>query len=278
MTSDDLSISFLHRFDQGIESYGVNTGDPQAFLGVTVLGGEILVADFIANEIQRFLPDGSYVGPFASASEPTFLESDSSGNVYTTPFSIGPPVATRYDSTGTPTQSFVGVSEFAGIDADAAGNVYIVDNAFMESSLRKYAPDGTFLNSTPFPGQAQDLSIDEASNLLYAADASGSADGIKIYDISGAAPGLVGMISTPTTTNLLGIHFAAESGNILVTQFDGIDPRGLEYSSGGVLLREYRTARPDFALDITTFIPEPGSLSLVVVAMIALGFNARRRS
>jgi hypothetical protein len=213
----------------------------------------------MTNVIQRFAPDGTYLGVFASPSaSPSYLESDRSGNVYTTtieelPFPhTGSWLSFRFDSSGALTRTFFGGGR--GIDADAAGNVYIAGNGILE----KFAPNGTPLNTTMLGSiSPQDLSIDEATNRLYLATDS---DGIKIFDIAGAAPNLVGSIPTPANAAIFGVHYAAESGNILTTDLGlgSNDPRGLEYSPSGQLLHEYRPAGVELAWDITTFsAPEP---------------------
>lgn len=283
----DTSISRLFRFDNGAQTFAVNTGGPDTFLGVSVLNGEVLVAEYNDNAIQRFSPDGTYLGMFATTASPTFLESDSNGNVYTNPSSLGPPVATRFNSSGVVTQTFSHptMNQNAGMDADATGNVYVADIAAGGSgaatTLFKFAPDGTFINST-FLGSmiARDVAIDEASNRLFIIDA-GSTTGIKIFDISGAAPVAAGSIATPADATMEGIHFAAKSGNILATDFGfGIPlnhPRGFEFSPGGTLLWTYVPAPAEFAFDITTFvIPEPASLNLLFAGMLALASISRR--
>jgi hypothetical protein len=279
MTSD-VSPSFqskLFRFDAGIETFGVAAGSPvaSAFHGVTVLNGQLLIADFSSDEIRRYAPDGTQLAPFAAITTPTFLESDRSGNVYTNPSALGPPVATRFNSSGVATQLFTHASmtEQAGLDADAAGNVYIADRSGGTSSIFKFAPNGAFIGSTSMGSvRPRDLAIDEASNRLYIADES-SALGIRIFDISGPAPLLVGGIGTPAGAQINGVHFAAESGNILATDWGFVsgDARGLEYSPLGILLREYRPTDAEVAMDITTMIPEPSSVALLFTALLGLG-------
>src|SRR3972149_1911707 len=69
MTADDFNLpgrSRLYRFDSGAPSFAVYTGANAGFQGVTTLGSNVLVADYIGEKIQRFSPDGTYLGPFAS--------------------------------------------------------------------------------------------------------------------------------------------------------------------------------------------------------------------
>jgi DNA-binding beta-propeller fold protein YncE len=280
MTADDETFtSHVHRFDNGSQTYAVNTGGFDAFQGVTTLNGEVLVADFVADAIQRFSPSGTYLGTFGSpGGSPTFLESDSSGNVYTTllafPIPPGMGSAVRLNSAGAITGTF---AADRGIDADAVGNVYAINTGM----LVKYAPNGVFINSIAVGTSAWDLAIDESGSRLFLSDQGNT---VSIYDISGAIPSLSASLVTPASADIVGVHFASESGNILVTDhgFGSLDPRGLEYSPSHVLLDEYR---PTFggevvlqAWDITTFpIPEPSSMLLVVAGVVAAGISARRQ-
>jgi DNA-binding beta-propeller fold protein YncE len=198
--------------------------------------------------------------------------------VYTTPFGLGPAVATRFDSTGVVTQTFtLNAPILSGIDADTAGNVYIA--TYSSGTIEKFTPDGIFLNSTVIGGHVDDIAIDEVGQRLFVAREFGAGVGIKVFDIAGPEPVFMHDITTPVQSMAVGIHFAAESGNILVTDFGGIslDPRGLEYSPAGVLLAEYRPAGAGVAWDITTFVvPEPSSAALLLVG--SLGFALRRRT
>jgi probable HAF family extracellular repeat protein len=271
--------SRLVSFDSGTQSFMTDTGGARSFGGVTILNIEVLVADAGAGQIQRFDPDGSYVEPFASpgAGATYYLESDSDDNVYTTAgggyagFS-----AIRFNSDGAVTGTFYHprMAFSRGIDADASGNVYVVGSPFDDWDLLKFASDGTFLNSIPLTLRASDISIDEVNQRLYLAG-----DGIRIYDISGAVPVLAGAIVTPVNSSINGVHYAAESGNILATDFGTFsgDPRGLEYSPLGTLIAEYRLTNAYLALDIITMVPEPGSMGLVLLTFTGFGLTRSRR-
>src|SRR5262245_7118138 len=66
------SESRLYRFDNGVQSFSVSTGGVATFHGVVAHNGNVLVADFSPDKIQRFSPSGTYLGVFASIGEPTF--------------------------------------------------------------------------------------------------------------------------------------------------------------------------------------------------------------
>jgi hypothetical protein len=269
--------SSVHRFDYGIQTSTFGPGGG-AFHGVTIHNNNVLVADFTGDAIRRISPTGASLGDFASIASPTFLESDRSGNVYTNPSVLGAPVATRFNSSGVVTQTFShpSMAENAGMDADAAGNVYIAGFT-QTTAIFKFAPDGTFINSTPLGAlRARDLAIDEAGNRLFLTD-TGSPIGIKIFDISGAIPVMTGGIATPLGATIEGVHFAAETGRILATDFGlpSNDPRGFEFSPSGTLLWTYEPTG-NLAFDITTHvIPEPMSAGLMFAG--AFGWHLLNR-
>jgi hypothetical protein len=90
---------------------------------------------------------------------------------------------------------------------------------------------------------------------------------------------LAGVIVTPVNSSINGVHYAAESRNVLATDsgyYSG-DPRGLEYSPLGTLIAEYRPTNDVSARDIITMVPEPGSMGLVSLAFAGLGITRSRR-
>jgi hypothetical protein len=272
--------SKLVRFDSGVETFSVNAGASSAFQGVAPLGGNLLVADYINEAIQRFSPTGAYLGQFAAFTNPTFLESDNAGNVYTSHSALGPSDAvTRFNSLGVVTQTYGSGNSGSvrGIDADAAGNVYVAQSFGGSGSLSKYAANGTFLNSVALNFSPFDLSIDEIGQQLYLADGAIGGPGIRILDISGAMPSSIGSIATPAAERGVGIHYSPSSNTVLLTTETALGGHGLEYSLAGALLDEYAVADTIFMLDITTMpIPEPSSLALLMVGVVGVGLLGRR--
>lgn len=283
MTADEATgpSSQLHGFYQANEVFAVDASTASAFQGVSTLKGDVLVADYGEEVIQRFDIGGNLLTPFASIQDPTFLESDSSNNVYTTASSLGPAVATRFDYTGTVTQTYSSPTgqEFRGIDADSSGNVYIaVQYANPTSySIEKYDAAGTFLSSTPVDATPFDLAIDEAGKRLFLADEDPATGGIKVYGISGAAPVYMNSIPVPTDSVMSGVSYSSNLDRILVTDSGAISdtPRGWDMSPDGYIFNTYIPSGADVAFDIIR-VPEPSSLMLALLAISGVTWYRRR--
>ena len=87
--------------------------------------GNILVADYTLSLIRQFSPTGVALANFAAFADPTFLESDRVGNVYTNPSALGAPVSTRFNAAGAITQTYTHATmvQNAGVDADVRARV-----------------------------------------------------------------------------------------------------------------------------------------------------------
>jgi hypothetical protein len=267
--------NLLIRFDDGIQTFAVGTGEISAFQGLTVLDNEVLVADYhtTVRAIQRFSLDGQYLGKFAVSDSAMYLESDRQGNVYAAGF-LRTAVATRFNSLGVVTQTFShpDLVRLNGIDADNEGNVYIVSRRSQDDvRLFKFAQDGTFLNSTLLGATpARDLAIDESGRQLFLAiDAGTITERIQVFDISGGVPTFVDSIATPPSASLLGVHFAPRTSNILATQWI-TTPRGLEYSPNGTFLAQYVVTGGRNVFDIATLpVPEPEMTVIILAGILA---------
>jgi hypothetical protein len=275
--------STLNRFDNGIQTFAVGSG---SFSGVNLLGGNVLVADYTSDRIQRFSPTGTLLSPFVLFDSPTYLETDNVGNVYATQIGGTTPIATatRFNSAGTITGTFQVPSTFSlgGVDADADGNTYIIKKS-ASAEIVKFDSAGTLLNSTPVLTGADDVSIDEVGKRMFIANETNSASSILIYDISGAAPVFTGSIAGPPGSVLVGVSYTPGSGNILAADFGlrttGLDmPRGYEFSPSGVLLRTYIPTSAQFAFDIIAYqVPEPSTILCIAMALPGMAFVRRRR-
>jgi DNA-binding beta-propeller fold protein YncE len=252
--------SRIIRFDAGAESSSSVVHENAYFM--TALNGSLIVAGT------------------------NYIETDSKGNIYLgPPRGLRPTAAVRFTADGSVTQTFnvpYG-SGFNGIDADADGNVYLLQSGYLNNYLYKFAPDGTFLNHTllSFVVSGNDIAIDEVGKRLFVADEFGGNQGIKIFDISGATPTYMSSITTPDNSNYFGIDYAEESGDVLVADLGYLshDPRGVEYSPNGTLLREYRAFNQGTVFDIVAMrVPEPSTAALLVIgcAVFARRLAGRR--
>lgn len=279
--SDTFGVDWnLHGFDGESEVFASGAASNSAFHGVTVLGSDVLVADYTEEVIQRFDTNGNLLTPFASIQDPTFLESDSAGYVYTNPGPLGSATATRFDSAGAVSQTFVSPTggSFRGIDADANGNVYVaVASGTSSFAIEKYDASGTFLSSSPITGVAFDLAIDEAGERLFVVDETPTTGGIQIYGISGAAPMYMGDIPVASDAVMSGVSFSAELGTVFATDLGTVsdNPRGWELALDGTVLQTFTPTGAGVAFDIVR-VPEP---STCVIALMAIGGAAwyRRR-
>lgn len=280
---DPVPESNVYRFDFGMLSQTFNTGPSAAYQGIARhFFNQYLVADYGADAIQIYYDTGDYVGSFTNVTDPTFVETDSSHNIYVTS-GLGSMAATRLDAGGFVSQTFThpDLDGYRGIDADSDGNVYIANSAGPGTqSLFKFAPDGTFISNTSLGSiNPYDISIDETGERLIMADQD-STHGVKIFDISGPVPTLVDSILT-LGSSIVGVYYAPESGNILAAELAHAlieVPSGYEFSpDGDTLLATYTLAGAALGWDIVTApqIPEPASAALMLVAVGACGFRRR---
>ena len=134
-----------------METFAVTAGSNPRFQGVTILGDALLVADAAADAIQRFSFDGDLLSPFASLTDPSYVETDAAGNVYVTSKNGLDVELRRMDSSGNVVWSYVVTTKndinFRGVDADRNGNVYLVIDYLQQTDIlhqftpRRYALD-----------------------------------------------------------------------------------------------------------------------------------------
>lgn len=265
----------LYGFDEETEVFATQSGADSAFHGAVILNDIVLVADYRSESIRRFSLSGGLLSDFANITDPVFLEVDRTKNVYVTHNSLGPAVATRFDSTGNVTGTYIAprVGYFNGIDSDALGNVYVVFqvSGSQNHEIQKFASDGTFLGSLPIDGNAFDMAIDEANGRLFLADSDAGA-GVHVYDISGNLPVFDRSIAVSANTEAYGLHYSSELGTLFVSDFGELsgDPRGFQIDLDGNVLATYRPQGAELVFDITHRVPEPASLLLVIGGLLAL--------
>src|SRR5579864_661662 len=200
--------------------------------------GNVYVADFNNNVVDRFSGTGAFLGAFISSGllEPTGLAFGPDGNLYIANFGAGNnSYIARFDSSGNPVDgspfvpSSTGLFDPEGIAFGFDGNLYIADssNDALDQVIRTTGAFSTLVSAgcpaTPFTNP-QGVALGPDHN-LYVSDAGfgcanpsipgGSADfGVYKYDTSGNLLGnFIGpnVLSTP-----IDLAFGPD-GNLYVT-------------------------------------------------------------
>lgn len=225
------------RFATGWGSPGPGAGQFTTPRGIASDGaGSVYVSDPATDRVQRFDPDGTFLGAFgATGAGPGqftgagHVAADAFGSVYVT--DPGNARVQKFTSAGALVLSWgsrgTGDGQFqapAGIAVDSLGNVYVVDA--QANRVQRFTPDGAFDlawgGTGVLPGQfssAQDVAVDVfgdvyvvdgAANrvqkftadgaLLFAWGSSGAGDG-QFNGPSGIAAGVGGNVFVADTGN-----------------------------------------------------------------------------
>ncbi|MEO7723607.1 MAG: NHL repeat-containing protein, partial [Chthoniobacterales bacterium] len=135
-----------------------------------------------ANTIERFAPDGTALGVFASTglSNSKGLAFDRQGFLYAANFAAN--TIEKFAPDGTDLGIFANVLQPTGLAFDAAGNLHVASSANL---IRRFAPDGAELSSftSPTLKDPQGLAFDSLGKLHVANRASGF---IQVFSPGGA--------------------------------------------------------------------------------------------
>jgi len=233
--------------------------------------GNLYVADVSLNQIEKFAPDGTYVGVFASGNlqNVVSLAFDSAGNLYAS--SEGTNTIERFSATGVDLGVFAsGLNGPAGIAFDGAGNLYVANG--LGGTVEKFSANGTdlgHLSSSALTGPVG-LAFDSAGNLYVGNYANGQGAGsIEKFSSAGLDLGIF-------ATNLdfpSGLAFDSQ-GNLYVANGSGFTIE--EFSSTGADLGRFTTlAGHPYFLALTddsghplalppASVPEPTSLAFLL--------------
>ena len=161
-----------------------------------------------ANTIEKFTPDGTDLGVFASVglNLPLGLAFDSAGNLYVA--NNGANTVRKFAPNGTDLGVFANVIRPTGLAFDSAGNLYVGHTG---NTIARFAPGGAPL--APFVSSAllnsQGLAFGSAGNLYVASNAT---DSIEIFSPDGTD---LGQLASTGLSGPVGLAFD-NSGNLYV--------------------------------------------------------------
>jgi sugar lactone lactonase YvrE len=223
-----------------VANFGVNTitkydanGNGSPFTGAFVNGpygvaldsGGNLYVSTNNNTIEKFAPDGTDLGVFASTglNNAMGLAFDGSGNLYAANF-VGNTIE-RFAPDGTDLGVFATVIRPTGLAFDTAGNLYVAN---FGNTILRFTPNGNSLGTFAKTGlnNPEGLAFDSLGN-LYAAN-NGS-DTVEIFSASGAD---LGSLATAGLSGPIGLAFDSANNlyvvNNLNATIEQITPSGTE--------------------------------------------------
>jgi DNA-binding beta-propeller fold protein YncE len=169
--------------------------------------GNVYVANYNGFNVKKFNSSGTLLTTFSTSGRPEGMSFAPNGdllvNIYTGTFAN---TIRRYDSTGAFVNTFAsggGLNNPYGVVQDIADNIYVSN--LTGSSILKYSPGGTLLDSVALGHNGYDITINELGELL-ASDPSGNR--IRRFDLdlnligtfatTAAAPTYLAFIPEPT--------------------------------------------------------------------------------
>ncbi len=176
-----------------------------------------------SNKIEKFAPDGTDLGVFASTgiNFAMGLAFDRNGNLYAANF-IGNTIE-KFSPNGTDLGVFANVISPTGLAFDGAGNLYVAN---LGTRVDRFAPDGTPLGTfaTVNLNNPEGLAFDSGGNLYVANNGS---DSIEIFSPSGAH---LGEITSPNLSGPIGLAFDSAENlyavNSLTSTIEKFTPAG----------------------------------------------------
>ena len=276
----DAAESFLYvntTGSGGVEQYDrdgtVTSNFPgiQQVRGVAFdLFGNLFAVDdsnLLGHRILKFAPDGS-MSVFADSGlfQPKGLAFDSAGYLYVG--DAANDTVFRYASSGTRVAfAQISMSGPRGMAFDDAGYLYIANSRL--NTIERFAPNGTHSTfASTGLNNPHGLAFDR-SGFLYAANLN--RDSIEKFAPDGSHT-LFATYSSPVPIGAYGLAFDEEGILFVSDIFDGSI---LKFGPDGTLLGEFANSSAPAFITFGPQIPEPGTISLVLMS-IAFAALARR--
>ncbi|MGB8340533.1 MAG: NHL repeat-containing protein [Chthoniobacterales bacterium] len=221
----NLGVNTITKYDDS----GIGSPFTNAFVngpnGLALDSSGNLYVSTNPNSIEKFAPDGTDLGVFASTglNFAMALAFDSSGNLYAANF--GGNTVEEFAPDGTDLGVFAYVTRPTGLAFDGAGNLYVAN---FGATILRFAPNGTPLGAFATTGlnNPEGLAFDSSGN-LYAAN-NGS-DTIEVFSPSGVD---LGALATTGLHGPVGLGFDTDGNLYVVNQLtatvEKITPDGTE--------------------------------------------------
>jgi streptogramin lyase len=305
-TQQKKTLSFMLAWG----SKGSDNGQFNGPGGVAVdSAGNVYVADWVNNRVQKFTSDGRYVTQWGSVGSgpgqfhnPSGIAVDSFGNVYVTDY--GNYRVQKFDSSGTYITQWgsrgSGAGQFEypqGVAVDSSGSVYVID----EGRVEKFTSNEAYI--TQWRSAGPGLAVDSSGN-VYVADPfnhrvekfTSSGSFITAWGSRGPGPG---QFDNPRgiAVDSFGNVYVADFGNNRVqeftstgtyitqwrsegsgnSQFGAYGPHGIAVdSSGNVYITDYWNNRIEKFGSVAT-IPVEQLVLVIGIAVGALAFIILKR-
>lgn len=254
----------------GTSTFASGTGLNRPFGLVFDSSGNLYVANYDGDDIEKFSPTGTDLGVFAatgSDTAPYGLAIDGSGNIFAALVTGG--AIDKITPSGSVSTFASGLGVPTDVAFDSSGNVYETNNS--SNTVNEYTSSGSFIGVFISAGldAPQGLAFDHSGN-LYVSN-SGN-DTIEEYTSSGSSLGVFfssGSLKTPEglAFDTAGNLYVANADNVFGNNILEITPSG----SGSIFAQ---TTTPAF---ITFSIPEPSCLLLFCAGAAGLAMRRRRK-
>jgi hypothetical protein len=216
------------------------TGVGGAPCGVEVdASGNVYAAD-ILGPVLKYNSSGALLNTIGAGllSFPTDVAvSPTDGSIYVPMVNSSTPVINKFAGDGTPSTLWADTLSLSAV-TDSSGNVYSA--GVIDTTLRKYDPTGTTLNTWTIPAQASGLALNPSQTVAYTTDEDATGNLVAIDLNTSAATPLATLIDA---SDRCAVAVNPKNGNIYVAEraMSTSGPVVEEFTSTGTLIRQWNT-------------------------------------